>query len=157
MRTKAKLFLAVASIALLGVSSANSNTSKEGNAETLRRIVTSDTLLSGMIASLLPPNRYSIEAILPPGQCPGHYDIKLSDIEKMKRADLIVSFKGMPFMDKTDPGGRMQLLVDAGDRNWMAPDSYIYGLGVLADGLSKRFPSDQDEIMNQKEKTIREV
>jgi ABC-type Zn uptake system ZnuABC Zn-binding protein ZnuA len=157
MWTKAKLFLAIASIALLGVSSANSNTSKEGNAETLRRIVTSDTLLSGMIASLLPPNRYSIEAILPPGQCPGHYDIKLSDIEKMKRADLIVSFKGMPFMDKTDPGGRMQLLVDAGDRNWMAPDSYIYGLGVLADGLSKRFPSDQDEIMNQKEKTIREV
>ena len=133
MRTKTKLFLAIVAIALLGLSTAYSNTSKEGNAKIARGIVTSDTILSGMIASLLPPNRYSIEAILPPGQCPGHYDVKLSDIEKMKKADLTVSFRGMPFMDKAGLGGGAQLLVDAGGRNWMAPDSYIYGLGVLAD------------------------
>ena len=157
MRAKAKVFLAVALIALLGVSSASSNTSREGNSKTLRGIVTSDTLLSGMIASLLPPNRYSVEAILPPGQCPGHYDVKLSDIEKMKKANLIVSFRGMPFMDKAGLGGEGQLLVDAGGRNWMAPDSYTYGLGVLAAELSKRFPEDKDEIMIRKEDTAREV
>ena len=39
----------------------------------------------------------------------------------------------------------------------MAPDSYIYGLGVLADGLSKHFPEDKDEIMRRKEDTIRKV
>jgi zinc transport system substrate-binding protein len=110
-----------------------------------------------MIASLLPPNRYSIEAILPPGQCPGHYDVKLSDIEKMKRADLIVSFKGMPFMGKTGFDGRAKLLVDAGGRNWMAPDSYIYGLHVLADGLSKHFPEDKNEIIRRKEEAIRKA
>jgi zinc transport system substrate-binding protein len=157
MWTKAKVFLAIASIALLGVSSTNSNTSKEGNAKTPRGIVTSDTLLSGMIASLLPTNHYSIEAILPPGQCPGHYDVKLSDIEKMKKADLIVSFRGMPFMDKTGLGGVAHLLVDAGGRNWMAPDSYTYGLGILATELSERFPEDKDEIMIRKENTVREV
>jgi zinc transport system substrate-binding protein len=155
MRTKAKVFLAIALIALLRVSSANSNTSKE--ARTLRGIVTSDTILSGMIASLLPPNRYSIEAILPPGQCPGHYDVKLSDIEKMKKANLIVSFRGMPFMDKAGLDGGAQLLVDAGGRNWMAPDSYIYGLGILATELSKRLPEDKDEIMIRKENTVRKV
>jgi zinc transport system substrate-binding protein len=110
-----------------------------------------------MIASLLPPNRYSVEAILPPGQCPGHYDVKLSDIEKMKKADLTVSFRGMPSMDKTRLDGGAQLLVSAGGRNWMAPDSYIYGLGVVADGLSKRFPEDKDEIRRRKEETVREV
>jgi len=157
METKGKVLLAIASVALLGVSSANSNTSQHGNVKTLRGIVTSDTLLSGMIASLLPPNRYSIKAILPPGQCPGHYDVKLSDIEKMKKADLIVSFRGMPFMDKAGVGGGGELLVDAGDRNWMAPDSYIYGLGILATELSKRFPEDKDEIMIRKENTVREV
>jgi zinc transport system substrate-binding protein len=157
MSTKTKLFLAIVAMALLGVSTAYSNTSKEGNAKIVRGIVTSDTILSGMIASLLPPNRYSIEAILPPGQCPGHYDVKLSDIEKMKKADLTVSFRGMPFMDKTGLGGRAQLLVDAGGRNWMAPDSYVYGLGVLADGLSKHFPEDKDEIMRRKEEAIRKV
>jgi zinc transport system substrate-binding protein len=110
-----------------------------------------------MIASLLTPNRYSIEAIFPSEQCPGHYDVKLSDIEKMKKADLTVSFIGMPFMDKAGPGGRAQLLVDAGGHNWMVPDSYIYGLGVLAGGLSKHFPEDKDEITRRKEEAIHKV
>ena len=144
-------------IAFLGVSTAYSNTSKEGTAKIARVIVTSDTILSGMIASLLPSHRYSIEAILPPGQCPGHYDVKLSDIEKIKKAVLTVSFKGMPFMDKAGLEDGAQLLVDAEGRNWMAPDSYIYGLGLLADGLSKRFPEDKAEIMSRKENTIGRV
>jgi zinc transport system substrate-binding protein len=142
---------------LLGVSSAYSNASREGQAKIVRRIVTSDTILSGMIISLLPQDGYSVEAILPPGQCPGHYDVKLSDIEKMKKADLNVSFRGMSFLNKASPGGGAQLLVDAGGRNWMAPDSYIYGLGFLADELSKHFPEDKDEIMRRKEDTIRKV
>jgi ABC-type Zn uptake system ZnuABC Zn-binding protein ZnuA len=95
--------------------------------------------------------------MLPPGQCPGHYDVKLSDIEKMKRAALTLSFKGIPFMNKTVLEVRAQLLVDAEDRNWMVPDSYIYGLSLLADGLSKHFPEDRDEIMRRKNDAIREV
>jgi zinc transport system substrate-binding protein len=157
MSTKTKLFLVIMAIALLGVSSAYSNASREGHAKIVRSIVTSDTILSGMIASLLPQNGYSVEAILPPGQCPGHYDVKLSDIEKMKKADLNVSFRGMSFLNNASPGGGAQLLVDAGGRNWMAPDSYIYGLGFLADELSKHFPEDKDEIMRRKEDTIRKV
>jgi zinc transport system substrate-binding protein len=157
MRIKTKLFLAIVAITLLGASTTYSDTAQEGHAKIGRRIVTSDTILSGMIASLLPSNRYSIEVILPPGQCPGHYDVKLSDIEKMKKADLTVAFKGMPLTDKVGLFGREQLLVDAGGRNWMAPDSYIYGLGVLAEKLSKRFPEDQDEIMSRKEEIIRKV
>jgi zinc transport system substrate-binding protein len=157
MGTKTKLFLAIVAIALLGVSTTYSNTSQEGNTKIVRCIVTSDTLLSGMIASLMTPNRYSIEAIFPSEQCPGHYDVKLSDFEKMKKADLTVSFREMPFVNKVGPGGRAQLLVDAGGRNWMVPDSYVYGLNVLADELSKRFPEDKDDIMRRKEETIRKV
>jgi len=97
------------------------------------------------------------EALLPPGQCPGHYDVKLSDIEKTKKADLIVAFRGMSFMDKSGTEGRARLIVDAAGRNWMAPGSYIRGLGVLADGLAKHFPADRNEIMKRKNKTIRTV
>jgi zinc transport system substrate-binding protein len=157
MSTKTKLFLVIMAIAFLGVSSVYSNASREGQAKIVRRIVTSDTILSGMITSFLPQDGYSVEAILPPGQCPGHYDVKLSDIEKMKKADLNVSFRGMSFLNKASPGGGAQLLVDAGGRNWMAPDSYIYGLGFLADELSKHFPEDRDEIMRRKEEMIRKV
>jgi len=79
------------------------------------------------------------------GQCPGHYDVKLSDIEKAKKADLIVTFGECLFWTKMSWVARSQLLVDAGDRNWMAPNSYIYGLGHLAGELSKRFPKEKNE------------
>jgi zinc transport system substrate-binding protein len=75
----------------------------------------------------------------------------------MKKAALNVSFRGMSFMDKTGTEGGAKLPVDAGGRNWMAPDSYIYGLGLLADGLSNRFPEDKTEIMRRKEEVIIEV
>ena len=157
MRIRTKLFFAIMAIALLGVSTGYSNTTPQGNTETVRAVVASDTILSGMIASLLPPNRYAVEAILPPGQCPGHYDVKLSDIERVKKADLIVSFRGMPFISKAGSGNKEHLLVDAGGRNWMAPNSYIHGLTILAEELSKRYPEDEAEIMMRKEDTILKV
>jgi zinc transport system substrate-binding protein len=134
-----------------------SNSAGDEKVETKKRIITSDTILSGMITSLMPARGYIVEAILPPGQCPGHYDVKLSDIEKMKKAVLTVSFKGMPFMEKATSDGKAQLLIDAGGRNWMAPNSYAYGLGLLANELSKRFPEHKATIMIRKERSIREV
>jgi zinc transport system substrate-binding protein len=144
-------------LALLCISRGSSAGPLEGRAQKARVIVTSDTILSGMIVSLLPSQRYVVDAILPPGQCPGHYDIKLSDIEKTKKADLVIAFKGMPFMNKAGPGGKAQLFVDAEGRNWMAPDSYIHGLGLLAGILSRCFPDDRDAILGRRDDASREV
>ena len=120
-------------------------------------IVTSDTLLAGIIEALLPPETYRVEALLPPNQCPGHYDIKLSDIEKTRRAALLVSFRGMPFMKKAASGGAPQLLVDAGGRNWMRPDVYVEGLGHLAGELGARFPQDREAIGARRKEAERRV
>lgn len=156
MRTKGILFLIILATALTGLSGC-SRGPEDANAKALRTIVTSDTILSGMVAALLPPHRYSVEAILPPGQCPGHYDVKLSDIEKMRKADLIVSFMGMPYMDKAGQGGGTQLLVDTHGRNWMVPDSYLHGLDFLADRLSERYPDDKDGIARRRDEAARRV
>ncbi|MGV8057576.1 MAG: hypothetical protein AB2L12_06095 [Smithellaceae bacterium] len=157
MQKKMILLLGIAVLALVFVSTGFSDNEKEGKVKTVRSIVTSDTILSGVVASLLPPQRYSVEAILPPGQCPGHYDVKLSDVEKMKKADLNVSFRGMGFINKAGQDNIAQLFVDAGERNWMAPNSYIYGLNVLANELSRRFPEDKKAIMTRKKGAIRNV
>jgi zinc transport system substrate-binding protein len=150
-------FFAIVALAMICLSAGCSNTSKNGSAKTVRSIVASDTILSGMIALLMPPHCYSIEAILPSEQCPGHYDVKLSDIEKIKKAGLIVSFRGMSFVNKTGTDSGAQLVVDPEGRNWMAPDSYLHGLSLLADGLSEHFPEDKDKIISRKKDAIREV
>jgi zinc transport system substrate-binding protein len=120
-------------------------------------IVASDTLLSGMIAALLPSGMSGVSAILPPAQCPGHYDVKLSDISRVKRADLIVSMRDMPFMEKVEVEGRKLLLVEDKDRNWMVPDSYIQGLNLLATELSRHFPEEGDQIERRREIAVRDV
>lgn len=154
MRTITILLLILAAAALPGISTVSAD---RGDSRNIRVVVTSDTILSGMAASLLPPDRYAVEAILPPGQCPGHHDVKLSDIEKAKRADLVIAFRGMPFLKPTALRREAYLLVDAGGRNWMAPDSYVRGVSILADRLAERFPVDAKEIRKRKRATISTV
>ncbi|HSW38922.1 MAG TPA: zinc ABC transporter substrate-binding protein [Acidobacteriota bacterium] len=120
-------------------------------------IVASDTLVSGMVASLLPPSKARVSAILPSAQCPGHYDIKLSDIEKVKTADLIVSMKGLPFMAKAEIDENRLLLLDSRNRSAMVPDTYVDVLNMLAAELSARFPEDGPEIEQRREEAVEAV
>lgn len=150
-------FAAVLVTVLLGFVTGPVQICREAKAHPVRSIMASDTILSGMLSSLLPPSRYFVDVILPPGQCPGHYDVKLSDIEKVKKADLVVSFKGMPFMAKAEGAKKDHVQVDSEGRNWMAPGTYIRGLDALARELSHRFPEDREEIMKRKEETVRRV
>lgn len=122
-----------------------------------KSILASDTILSGMGAALLPPEHFEVSSILPPGQCPGHYDVKLSDIAKVKRADLVVSFTGMPFMQHVEVDTERMLFLDTHGRNWMAPDSYIAGLDLLAEKLSERFPEYRLQIAAQRDRAAGEV
>jgi zinc transport system substrate-binding protein len=156
MAIKASPFVIVA--LMLGFLSAGCQKNElNRQAKARKSIVTSDTILSGMSESLLPPEYFEVSAILPPGQCPGHYDIKLSDIARVKQADLVVSFIGMPFMQHAEADAARQLPIDAKDRNWMAPHSYITGLNLLADKLSDRFPEYKRQIATRRERAILEV
>lgn len=157
LRLKVRSTLALSMVVLLIILSGCSERTKNTGREEKTIIVTSDTILSGMVSSLLPPEGYSIQAILPPGQCPGHYDVKLSDIERIKKADLVISFKGMPFMEKTESSMTKRLIMDTGGNNWMTPSSYEYGLIRLADELSRIYPKDAEKIMKQRDLEVKKV
>ena len=109
-------------------------------------ILASDTLLGGMTAALLPPEKAHVSAILPPAQCPGHYDVKLSDIGRVRAAALVISLRGLPFMDKVEAEGGKLLVMDDGGRSWMVPEEHIRGLGLLGGELARRFPEERARI-----------
>jgi zinc transport system substrate-binding protein len=153
---KSRLLIAVA-LLLSSISIGCQKGALSEQAKVRKSIVTSDTILSGMSDSLLPSDFFEVSAILPPGQCPGHYDIKLSDIAKVKKADLVVSFRAMPFMDHAGTGANKQLLIDAKDHNWMAPHSYIAGLSILASMFMERFPEHKRPIEARRERAIQEA
>jgi zinc transport system substrate-binding protein len=49
------------------------------------------------------------------------------------------------------------LVIDANGHNWMAPPSYIAGIGILASKLMERFPEQRQQIIIRKERAIREA
>jgi zinc transport system substrate-binding protein len=157
VRLRYKRLVLILVLALACLLAGCSNDVRDSKTKTKHVIVTSDTILSGMVASLLPSDRYNVEAILPPGQCPGHYDVKLSDMEKVKNAELIVSFKDMPFMQSVSASDKEFLRLDTEGRNWMAPDSYLYGLNKLAEHLSQRYPDEKNRIMGRKNELTEQV
>ena len=120
-------------------------------------VITSDTLLAGMISSLLPKEGYSVEAILPPDQCPGHYDIKIKDIEKIKHSHLIVSFKGMPFLNDSAFKDKKRLFVDSRGHNWMSPDYYEKGLNEVSEMLKNHFQKDAPTIEKLKAEELKRL
>ena len=130
---------------------------RDGNNAADRIIVTSDTILSGMVLSLLPPGHSDVTAIMPPEQCPGHYDMKLSDIQRVEEADLIVSFRDLAFMESAGSDPSRCILLDRHGRNWMTPDSYVSGLEKLAETLAARFPEAAEEIMDRRDRTVQDV
>ena len=102
-------------------------------------VVTSDTLMQAVVEGLLPPEAFSVSAILPPGQCPGHYDVKLSDIERLRKAALVVGFRGMGVLPDMKGVESRRLLVETGGRNWMV-QRFRGGTEQVA-GLSRRLPA----------------
>lgn len=155
METGKNCFLTLAMMTLVCIFAGCSNQPESKSAP--RSIVTPDTILSGMITSLLPPARYHVEAIIPPGQCPGHYDVKLSDIEKMKNADLMVSYKGMAAFCAGVTADEKQFLITRGEHNWMVPEVYLQVLAQVAGELSQRFPAERAEIIGRLKRTTRAV
>jgi zinc transport system substrate-binding protein len=152
-----KSLVAVALLVLTIISAGCRESPISEQPKSRKSVITSDTILSGMSEALLPSDSFEIVAILPPGQCPGHYDIKLTDIAKVKRADLVISFRGMPFMKQTEIDSGKHLLIDTNGRNWMAPPSYIAGLGILADKLIERFPELKQQILIRKVQAVRKA
>lgn len=145
---KARLFFLVCLLILTSICLTGGACAETGDG--VRTVVTSDALLADMARALLPAGRYRVEPIFPPGHCPGHYDVKLSDIEKIQKARLVIFSRSVTFMGKPGHG---RLLLDSEGRNWMAPDSYIFGIECLAEKLVEHFPEDETEIQARK-KTV---
>ncbi|HOV90900.1 MAG TPA: metal ABC transporter substrate-binding protein [Syntrophorhabdaceae bacterium] len=156
-RSILRLFIIIVIGSLFCLSSQCSPRSQDPAVIEKHIIITSDTILGSILSSLLPGDRYRVESIIPPGQCPGHYDIKLSDLERIKKAELIIYFKGMSFMAKIPSESFKTLVIDTEGNNCMTPDYYIYSMTIIADNISRIFPDDARYIWKKKENEIKRL
>jgi zinc transport system substrate-binding protein len=88
------------------------------------RIVASTTLISAIVETVA-PDRFAVTTIAPAGLCPGHFDLKPSDVTAANYAKLVLNHgweAWYPVLEKAivPPGPRRVTLATEG--NWMIPE-----------------------------------
>ena len=105
------------------------------------KVVTSTSLIA-QVVERVGGERVDVANIIPPAQCPGHFDIKPSDIQKLADADLFLlhGWQGEKFSQElvasaNNPGLTVATIDVKG--NWMTPPTQIEATDKITDALSQ--------------------
>lgn len=103
-------------------------------------IVVTSTSLLAQIVERIADDRVDVVNIIPPAQCPGHFDVKPDDIKKLSKANLFLlhGWQGEKFSQELIASANNQNLsvvkLDV-QGNWMVPSVQAAGTDLIATAL----------------------
>jgi len=100
-----------------------------------RTKVVATTSLIGSIVRAIGAERVELAVIVPSGMCPGHFDVKPSDVIKLSGAELILYHGWERWIGKLISSSKARAVMMDVKGNWMAPDVHIKAAGKIADAL----------------------
>ncbi|MFC1918432.1 metal ABC transporter substrate-binding protein [Chloroflexota bacterium] len=115
-------------------------------AETSELKVVTSTSLIAQITERVGGETVDVVNIIPPSQCPGHFDVKPGDIQKLAEADLFLlhGWQGEKFsqelIDSANNPDLVAVKVDVkveGNTNWMTPPVQQAAVDRIVDALSQ--------------------
>ena len=95
-------------------------------------------------------NEVETRALIPPGVCPGHYDVKPSDIEALanSRALIIHNYQQsyQNILGAVEAADNSDLIIRVINMtgNWMVPSVQAEGVGTIAQALGEIYPENAD-------------
>lgn len=170
---KVSIVLAIIIIGILANSLLAGCTDKEATGDELK--VVASTSLITQIVERIGGDKVSVVNIIPPGQCPGHFDVKPGDIQQLADADLFLlhGWQGEQFSEEliATAGNEhlvvTQVNVTVGENaNWMAPPVQAAAVDKIVEALSQVDPdnasayesaaADYEVIITAKETEVRD-
>jgi len=117
------------------------------------KVVTTTSLLA-QIVERVGGDLVSVVNIIPPAQCPGHFDVKPSDIQKLADADLFLmhNWQGEKFTDELiASANNPDLTVAKVDikGNWMTPPVQMQAVDEIANCLAELDEDNRDAYQQQ--------
>ena len=109
------------------------------------KVVTTTSLIA-QIVERVAENMVDVVNIIPPAQCPGHFDVKPGDIQKLADADLFLmhGWQGEKFSEELIASANnsdltvVKIDVKVGENdNWMTPPVQQAAVDEIADALSQ--------------------
>ena len=134
---------AVAAIAIMLVIATGLIGGCQGTSQSTLNVVTTTSLIA-QIVERVGGDRIDVANIIPPAQCPGHFDVKPGDIQHLANADLFLlhGWQGEKFSQQLiDSANNPNLTVvsldiqTTGNQNWMVPTVQIEATDKITTAL----------------------
>ena len=96
--------------------------------------------------------QFEILCLLPPGDCPGHFDVSPGTIRRLSRCPLLFRFDFQRGVDNKLSGmtSRGLRIVEVnGTRGLCVPDSYLEACRRVAEALAKRYPASAERFRSR--------
>ncbi|MFC1908439.1 metal ABC transporter substrate-binding protein [Chloroflexota bacterium] len=136
-----KSYVLITVILVLGLAIA-SLVSGCSQGETSKLKVVTSTSLIAQIVERVGDDKVDVINIIPPAQCPGHFDVKPGDIQKLADANLFIlhGWQGEKFsqelIDSANNPDLNVVIVDVMG-NWMTPPVQQEATGLITDALAQ--------------------
>jgi hypothetical protein len=112
-----KYIMSIALIVLVVMGAGSNNIRAE------KPVVVATTTVIASVVEDLAGDKVVVECITLPSVCPAHYDVKPSDVEKLKYASLVLAHSFEPWIDKlVSASGTKAQVVKGICRSWGTPD-----------------------------------
>jgi zinc transport system substrate-binding protein len=95
-------------------------------------------------------NEVEARALIPPGVCPGHYDLKPSDIEALANSKALIihnyqqNYQNILGAIDAAQNADLAITVINMTGNWMVPSVQAEGVGKIAQALGEIYPENAD-------------
>ncbi len=112
-----------------------------GEEEDSRIVVVTSTSLLAQIVERVGEDVVDVINIIPPAQCPGHFDVKPSDVKKLADADIFImhGWQGEKFTDEliaSADNTDLTVAVILTEGNWMTPPVQMEAVDKIVEALS---------------------
>lgn len=118
-------------------------------------IIVASTTMIGAILKDIGGSNFDIPMLLPPASCPGHFDLKPSDVQKIRRADLIICHpyqKGFQKVLRQYIRDDQMLFILPEHHSLSIPKYYVEAGQLLLNSLLAHFPEMSTSMKNQWER-----
>jgi len=113
------------------------------------RVVTGSSLITDIVQNIA-GNRVEPRTLIPPGVCPGHYDIKPSDIEALSKSRALLihtyqqNFKNITQLVEAANNPNLIVKVINVEGNWMVPQVHAEAVLKIAQALGELDPENSE-------------
>lgn len=106
------------------------------------RVVATTSLLASVLRDV-GGERVQVSTLIPPASCPGHFDLRPSDVALISRSGVLFAHQFERFVDRLSEvaGKRVQVHRIAVEGNWLVPDTYVRAAELVAQRLIQLDPA----------------